>query len=237
MLENKLQNSNYCARLVKLPELRKHSNADKLLVCNLYGTVAITGLDARQGQYYIHFPAACKINHDFLSFTNSFQDPELNLDKKSKSFFAPSCRVKPINLRGQKSECYICPAKSVEEWLKYIKRPYIFTEADLEKDFDSFDDLLFVEKYVNKQEQFEAERRNKKQNKKSIKVNRVLESQFRLATDTANFRRNSHKVLPDDVITIGFKIHGSNAVLSRVLVKRKLNLLEKMFRAMYNALD
>ena len=58
-----------------------------------------------------------KLNYDYLSFSNSFRDPELNRDKTKKSLFEINCRIKNVKLRGENSNGYIVPISDIEEFL------------------------------------------------------------------------------------------------------------------------
>lgn len=71
-------NPNYLAKVVRLINLRKHSNADKLQVITIDGNNVITGLEASDGDVYVYFPLEAAINKDFLSYSNSFEDKTLN---------------------------------------------------------------------------------------------------------------------------------------------------------------
>ena len=120
-MNNKLtilaDNKNYTAEVIELNEPYKHPNADKLQCVNHSGNILITSLDAKKGDKYIYFPLECAINKDYLSFSNSFIDPELNKDKKTKSFFNKTGRVRAVRLRGQPSMGYIIPCHNLVSWL------------------------------------------------------------------------------------------------------------------------
>src|SRR6478736_1884005 len=116
MFNTKSDNPNYLAKIVKLGSVQKHPNADKLQVAVIDGCSVITGLDAKEGDIYVFFPIECAINKDYLSYSNSFQDKELNKDDK-KGFFVKTGRVRAIKLRGMVSEGYIVPIMDFREWL------------------------------------------------------------------------------------------------------------------------
>ena len=180
-LSVKAENTNYCARLVKLPAPRKHTKADRLLCVSVLGNNLITSLSAKENDLYIYFPLESAINLDYLSHSNSLDKPELNKDKKTKGFFSSKHgRVKALSLRGEKSEGYLAPVSSVEEWSKYK-----FTEDDLDKDFDHIGELKLCEKYINREalrKQIQEANRAKKGGKVK-RESRLVENQFRLSPD------------------------------------------------------
>jgi len=69
---------------------------------------------------------------------------------------------------------------------------------------------------------------SKSQRPKKRLEERIVENQFRLHFDTDNLRRNIHRVFPNDLISLSWKMHGSSAVFSNVLVERELPWYEKI---------
>src|SRR5688500_9333808 len=102
-------NENYLAKVVKLPAPHKHPNADKLQLVTIDGYTVITGLNAVEGQLYVYFPAESVLCHEYLSWSNSYSDANLNNDQKIKGYFDRNGRVRCVKLRDQISEGYIVP--------------------------------------------------------------------------------------------------------------------------------
>src|SRR5574343_2013829 len=98
----KIQNkdSNYLCKVVCLSSLRKHPKADRLQLATVDFYTVVTGLNAKEGSYYVYFPVESQIDGALLSYTNSFDDPTLNRDKEVKGFFTAKRRVKAVKLRG-----------------------------------------------------------------------------------------------------------------------------------------
>ena len=214
-------NPNYLCKIVQLKNLRKHSNADRLQVVDINFQTVITGMDAKDGDVYVFFPLESKISSDFLSHTNSFRHSELNRDKEAKGFFEDNCRVRAVKLRGEKSMGYIVPAEVVFEWANYIYDPM----GEVNVEFDTINGIKLIEKYQIPTKGASNTKANKKP-----KVSRIIEGQVHLHVDTENLRNNSHKVNPEDTISITYKTHGTSWWVSNVLVKRRLGLLERLLR-------
>lgn len=229
MLNTKSTNPNYLARVFVLPELKPHPNADRLLICNYLGNSIITSNSARPKELYIYCPLEGALNKEFLSFTNSFSDPELNADKTKKSFFCSAGRIKAVKLRGSKSEGYIFPASELSVWLKSIGIDHTFTENDVNKDFDSIGDVLFIEKYVNKQAILEA-RKEAKVGRKA-RESKIIDGQFYFHRDTSHLGREIHNISPNDLISWTEKYHGSSGISSKLLCKKDLKWYEKALKA------
>lgn len=210
-------NPNYLCKVVVLRGVKKHTNADRLQTVEIDFNTVITGMDAKDGDVYVYFPVEGKINKDFLSHTNSFRDKTLNADPEQAGFFEENCRVKAMKLRGEKSMGYIVPSNVVAAWANFD----IFA-GDAGTEFDTIGGKLLVEKYQVKKK----EPRTKQG--KAPQVSRLVEGQVRLHVDTENLRRNAHKIHPKDTISITYKTHGTSWWVSNVLVKRKLNWLERL---------
>jgi len=218
---SKTANPNYLAKIVKLQNLQKHSNADKLQVANIDFQTVITGLDAQNGDIYVYFPLECALNKDFLSQTNSFRDKTLNSNPNEVGFFEEHGRIKAIKLRGEKSMGYVVPVSVVEEFAK------VKGLSDLVgQEFDTVNGILLLTKYVPKNSQTQGSGKDK-QGKKP-KLSRLIEGQVNLHIDTENLRKNVHKVKPDDVISLTYKTHGTSWWVSNILVKRPLKWYERL---------
>jgi hypothetical protein len=57
-----------------------------------------------------------------------------------------------------------------------------------------------------------------------------VENQFKFHFDTVQLGKNIHRITPNTPISASWKLHGTSAVASHVLVKRKLSLLERLLR-------
>lgn len=217
---SKEANKNYLCKIVALKNLRKHNNADRLQIVSIDFQNVITGLNAKEGDIYVYFPVEAKINKDFLSYTNSFKDKELNEDKEKNGFFEDNCRVKAVRLRGEKSMGYIVPINEVEAFnglTQGVLHKYINQE------FDVINDVKLIEKYIVRIKQ-----ERKFQKSKTVQLSKIIDGQINLHVDTENLRKNVDKLNPKDIISITYKTHGTSWWLSNVLTKKKLNWFEKL---------
>lgn len=220
---SKEANMNYLAKVVELKGIRKHNNADKLQIVSIDFQDVVTGMDAKDGDIYVYFPVECTINKDFLSYTNSFREKSLNADDTKVGFFEENSRVKAMRLRGEKSCGYIVPVDTVEQFTGIVIRDFVGEE------FDTIGDTLMCKKYIPKNLKQDGSGNKLKQGK-SPKESRLIEGQVHLHIDTANFRKNAHKINPKDIISVTYKTHGTSGWCSNVLTKRKLSWKEKFAR-------
>lgn len=223
---SKQANPNYLAKIVKLPELRKHPKADRLQLVDIDYQTVITGLDAKEGDSYVYFPAESTINLDFLKATNSFRDKTMNADLEQAGFFEKQGRVKATKLRGIISNGYIVPARIVASWALGAEVTGV-DEDFANKDFDTINGKLLLKKYVPLNLKTEGQGKSGKSTGKK-RASRMIEGQVHLHVDTSNLRRNIHEISRDDDIYITNKLHGTSAVVNHVRVLRKLNWFERL---------
>lgn len=227
-------NENYLAKIVKLGAAIEHKNAQKLQCFSIDGCNVITGLEAKEGDVYVFFPVESAINADYLAWSSSYSDAELNEDKSKKGFFNKHGRVKAIRLRGEKSEGYVIPFIELGAWLseKFNLKAAAYPE-DINIEFDYFDDVMVSEKYVNKEvlkQKALNEARANKNKGKVARVSKIIEGQFRFHGNTAHLSKNVHNINPNDLISITNKLHGSSFVVSKVICKKPLKWHEKFLK-------
>lgn len=219
-------NPNYLAKIVRIDNMRKHENADRLMVFTVDGNNIITSNATQPGTVAIYFPLECKISLDYLKANNEFKTRELNSDVNSTGFFEDKGRVKALRLRGEKSEGYCAPISTLEYLLG---KDYIKLEDHIGEYFDTINGTLLVEKYVIKEKGLPGERGVKQRHKKIVEES-IVENQFRLHYDTEQLKKNIHRLKPEDTISISWKLHGTSFVSSKVLLKRPLKWYERLAR-------
>lgn len=210
-------NPNYLAQIVEIKNLRPHENADRLQIAVIDFQDVITDMSAKEGDVMVFFPIECRINRSFLSSIDAFRDVELNKGSE-KGFFEKNCRVRAVKLRGQKSMGYLLPINKLEDWAGVHS-----LDQYVGKDFDTINGELLLEKYMVPVKEY-----NRNKQGKSPKLSRLVDGQVHLHVDTTNLRRAIGYIHPNDDISISYKTHGTSWWTSNVLVKRKLNLFEKL---------
>lgn len=224
-------NKNYLAKIVKLQNVRKHSNADRLQCVTIDGCNVVTGIDAKDGDLYVYFPVESALNKEYLSWSNSFDEKELNADKEKKGFFNLHARVRAIRLRQERSEGYIVPVKNLSDWLsEKTGKKVSFSENDVDIEFDYFADVQICEKYINLNALRQQNLAAKKADKKVAKQSKIVDGQFRFHIDTEHLAKNTQNINPNDIISISSKLHGTSFVVSKVLCKKELKWHEKLLK-------
>lgn len=225
--------TNYLTKVIKLENVRKHSDPQvtRLQCVTVDGFNVITGMDAKDGDLYIYFPAESALNAEYLSWSNSFENKEMNADKEKKGFFNKHGRVRNIKLRGERSEGYIVPVADLATWLsEKTGKKVVFTEADVNTEFDYFDDIKISEKYVNRSALKQSGLPGSKNQKKVARQSKLVDGQFRFHIDTSHLSKNMHNIDPNDLISITNKLHGTSFIVSKILCKKPLKWYEKLLK-------
>jgi tRNA-binding EMAP/Myf-like protein len=216
--------SNYLAQIVQLEEPKKHPNADRLQIWNVRGYEVITDMSRKSGDVCIYFPPECQINKDILSKLNLFSDKELNTDQQQVGYVHKSGRVRAIALRGIISEGMILPASQVFStifnniaWIDWIKH--------LGTSFDTIDNKVICQKYIPIIKEVRSGGQGKGPRLNTI----LIPGQFNFHYNTSKLQDNIWRFdNMSDLIVISSKWHGTSAVFSNLLTKKKLSIWQKI---------
>ena len=222
--QSKNFNPNYAAQIVTLKNQTKHPNADRLLGWIIQGCRIWTSLDYQEGDVVVFFPLESCINSELLSYLNLYRDKQLNSNKELCSFFEANSRVKALKLRGSPSEGFVLKIELLEEFIKYKLNTSLTYEVG--EVFDSVEDIQICKKYVIRQNPASIAKSDKK-NKRAL---HLVDNQFRLHYDTEKLAQHEYLLNQGDICVISDKWHGTSLVSAKLLVHRKLSILEKVFK-------
>lgn len=220
-------NDNYLAEVVRLDKFIKHPNADRLRVWNIHGYEVITDMSREPGDVCVFFQIETQINNEILKRLNMYSDKELNEDKTQVGYVNSQGRVKAVKLRGIVSEGMLLPAdKVLFAFAGYDKNdlPYDW-EQSIGQKFDTIEGRVMCNKYVPIQQSKSTEGKTREA---KVKINEFLiPGQFNLHYSTSKLQDNAWRFQDsEDQIVITDKWHGTSAVFSNVLTKRKLSFWE-----------
>lgn len=220
-------NENYIGRIAKLDKPIKHDNADKLQKFRVNHQQVVTNLEYKEGDLVAFFPVGSCINKELISFIDGFEDPTLNKNTTVKGYFNKHGRVRAIRLRGEQVEGFILPISIILDFLQIALPP---TEGTL---FDSYGDKILVEKYVPPRTRGGGANLGKsdKKDERALK-HRMVEGQFKFHVKTPNLKNTVGSLLsaPNKDISITYKMHGTSAIFSNVLIKRNLSKFERVLK-------
>ncbi len=101
--------SEHCAFIVKVKDLRPHSNADRLQVATFFGNDTCVSLDVVKGEIGIYFPTDLQLSEEFCEYNNLVRKKDEN-GNNIGGYMDPNKRnVTTIKLRGEKSDGLFLP--------------------------------------------------------------------------------------------------------------------------------
>lgn len=228
--KSKDHDDNYLASIIIVKNLRKHSNADALQCVSIFGNNCIVTGEIKEGDKMIYFPVESAVSAKLLSELNLFNKPYLNKDQTSKKYFEEKGRVRAVKLRGEPSQGFLLEDYRFAAYLGCDVK-----DLPVGVDFDEVNGESVCKKYVvqrnngGQESQGNFEKQKKVDKKDSI-TQRLAPNQFRLHGSTSHLGRNLHLLNPDSIISITEKLHGCNAVFSKVLARRLLSKREKVVK-------
>ena len=188
----------YCGYIVKIQNLRPHTNADRLQIATVFGNDVVVGLDTQIGQLMVYFPTDGQLGEEFCKVNDLVRRKDEN-GNPAGGYLDPDKRnIKAVKLRGEKSDGLLCPITSLAEFT---------TISDL-KEGDTITTLNGVEickKYIPR-------RRSggiyMGQGHKKAKAN--FAPTFYEHVDTAQLAYNLGQFKSGDIVELTLKMHGTS---------------------------
>ena len=103
----------YCAYVTKLKNVRKHPNADRLVLADVFDSTVVVGANSTDGDVVIYFPCDGQLSVDYCKENDLVRRKDENGNNVG-GFLDPDKRnVKAIKLRGERSDGLVMPLNSV----------------------------------------------------------------------------------------------------------------------------
>jgi len=198
---------NYLSRVIRIENVRKHPNADRLQIVTVDGANIIVGLDVKVGDIMIYCPTESQIDEGFVYINSLFEEKTRNIDNTKKGYIGKMCRVRAVRLRGEVSRALLLPLEYFQNWLD-------LSTSDIEKikscegeEFDTINGKRFSKKYTVADKNVQSNRN------KAKKVNNKVSEHFRFHIDTPHLARNIGRFDGEDAyIQITHKLHGTSGI-------------------------
>ena len=214
----------HCGYITTLNNVRKHPNADKLVLATCFTNTVCVNKDLYyEGEIGVYFPVDLQLSMEFCQVNGLLAVYENGINV-SGGYMDPAKRnVKAIKLRGEQSDGLFLPLKCLE-----------YTGVDMDT-LNIGDTITTVNgheiccKYIPRRNTFHSSGTNKK-SKKKPKVS--IAPVFYEHVDTEQLAYNLHMFKPGDEIEITRKLHGTSARTSytKVLKGYKRSLLDIILR-------
>ena len=211
----------YCAYVTRIRNLRKHTNADRLLCGECFGNTVIVDLGTEPDQLGVYFPVDGKLGTEFAQKNDLLRRKDEN-GNPAGGYLDPEKRnIKALKLRGEKSDGLFLPLTSLEPFTNISK----LSDGDR---ITVLNGVTICEKYIP--------RSNQKQNSNTGNGNRTRKRHDPIAplfvehADTEQLAYNLSAFHPGDQVEITLKMHGTSQRTGHLprLVGYKKTLWDKL---------
>lgn len=216
------KNENYAGIVVEIKTTVPLAGCNNVQAAIIMGNQVIVSKDTKVGDIGIYFPLECQLSKEYLSNNNLYRKKlNLNIDPEDKGgFFEENGRIRCQKFMGYKSEGLYMPLES----LQFAGKLH-FEIGDV---FDELNGVEICRKYVTKKKVNSHRNTTEKSSSRIKRESRLVDGQFRFHDNTSMLYRNLHRIEPDTIISITYKLHGTSGISSYVLCNRKLKLHEKI---------
>ena len=106
----------YSAFVTRIKNLRKHTNADRLMCGECFGNTVIVGLDTQPNELGVYFPVDGKLGVEFAQKHDLLRRKDEN-GNPAGGYLDPEKRnIKALTLRGEKSDGLFMPLSSLADF-------------------------------------------------------------------------------------------------------------------------
>lgn len=208
---------NNCAVIVRLGEVRKHLNADKLCVTTIFGNQVIVGTDVKPGDLGVYFEAGLQLGEEFAKANDLIRRKNPVTGLSEGGMFDENRRVRAQKLRGQISDGFWMPISC----LNFLEIGMVLPEEGME--FTALKDTEICTKYIPRGRESGVNRANQTKTKKKVSI------MFKEHYDTMQLGRNLDKIKGASEIVITEKLHGTSQRVGYVQIESEQSWLDKLF--------
>lgn len=216
----------YCGYITRLKNVRKHSNADRLLCGECFGNNVIVSLDYTENQLGVYFPVDGKLSEEFANKHNLVRKKDENGNNIGGYLDPEKRNIKALKLRGEQSDGLFMPLESLADYVD-IKT---LNEGDT---ITTLNGVLICEKYIPKTNPARIRTSTSKSNKKKKTITYPY---FEKHIDTAQLCYNMNAFKAGDLVEITLKMHGTSQRTAYTLVQKEktypyiVDKLRKLFK-------
>lgn len=188
----------YCGYIVELTGLQKHSNADRLQLCTVFGNTVIVDMSYYEGQKVVFFPTDGQLGKEFAEENNLVRIKNED-GTNSGGYLDPEKRnIKAMKLRGEKSEGLVLPVESLSKWTNV-------NDLSIGDKITTLNGTVICQKYIPRSN---SRNNSNKSNLKSKIQSRNKFPYFKEHVDTEQLMYNLDVFKPGDTCYVTLKMHG-----------------------------
>lgn len=190
----------YCGYVTKLKNVRRHPNADRLVLADVFDSTVVVGEGSQEGDVVIYFPCDGQLSQEYCEYNNLLRKKDENGNNVG-GFLDPEKRnVKAIKLRGERSDGLVMPLTSVN----YIS-PALIQKLEVGDQITVLNGKEICKKYIPRGKRPVQRVQTKKQKRKAEDF-----PLFEEHKDTAQLDYNISNFKTGELVTVTLKMHGTS---------------------------
>ena len=194
----------YCGYVTALKNVRKHPNADRLLLAECFGNTVSVNLNYFEGQKGVYFPTDGQLSVEFCEYNNLIRKKDENGDSIGGYLDPTKRNVKTIKLRGEMSDGLFLPMTCLD---------FCFEDGNADAHLSIGDTIDVVngheicKKYIPRRNPSKSHGNGgNKTRKRKVDIAPL----FVEHADTAQLAYNLGAFKPGDEVEITLKMHGTS---------------------------
>lgn len=190
----------HCGYIVKINELHKHSNADRLQIATIFGASVIVGLDVQIDDIGVFFPIDLQLSQEYCEKNSLVRKKDENGNNIGGYLDPDKRNIRAMKLRGEKSEGLYMPLES----LAYTG----VTKFEVGEKVDMVGGHEICRKYIphGNSQSAAAGKKGNRTRKHSVPIAPL----FAEHADTEQLAYNLNAFKANDLIEITLKMHGTS---------------------------
>jgi hypothetical protein len=212
----------YNAYITRIKNIRKHTNADRLLIGDCFGNSVIVGLNVKEGDLGIYFPTDGKLGEEYATINNLVRKKD-ELGNEIGGYLDPEKRhITSLKLRGEKSDGLWLPIASLKDFCDI----HLLKEGEM---ISVINGKVICEKYIPiRKKSKDGSHTTPKEKKEKDKVSFPL---FKEHSDTSQLAYNLGQFKIGDQCVITLKMHGTSQRTTHTLkTERRTGFWAKLLK-------
>ena len=208
----------HCGYVVKITELRKHTNADRLQIATIFGNSVIVSLDTHIGDMGVYFPTDLQLSEEFCKINDLVRRKDEH-GNQAGGYLDPNKRnIRTMKLRGEVSDGLYLPITCLAEFTKV-------SDLSIGDTIDTVNGHEICRKYIPHANTI---RHTGAAPGKKAKAN--FAPTFYEHVDTAQLAYNLNAFKAGDIVQLTLKMHGTSGRTGYLpLIHHKQSLFDKIF--------
>ena len=191
----------YCGYVTRLKNVRKHPNADRLVLADVFDSTVVVSQNSKDGDIVIYFPTDGQLSKEYCEYNNLVRKKDEN-GNNIGGFLDPDKRnVKAIKLRGERSDGLVMPLESLDYISKHLKDTLVVGDQ-----ITVLDGQEICKKYIPRTKAGTTGNAPTKKQKRKANEFPLFEEH----RDTEQLDYNVDNFKAGELITLTLKMHGTS---------------------------